>query len=496
MPKSYVVYLRRSTSDDKHQQYSIDAQEKICLSYAQRNHLQVADIIREEHSAKIAGKRPKFLQMLKDLKERKYDGVIVHNVDRLLRSIGDFASIDELRTTQSELHFVDGSYPNTPEGNMMLGINVVFAKWYVEKLGKEVKKGFRESLEQGRFPREAPVGYTDKGNGIKALDPVSAPLVRLAYDLYASGKYSVESLTAVMKKRGLKTKRGDKWNKDVSVSSMHRIISNPFYVGKTRMWGQEYAGKHPSLLPQELFDRVQTILKRKNCSRPSGKIFAFRGMVHCSCGSLLSPYDKKGHAYYGCFSKKCSQSTTREERIDEAILPIIEKIYFDDDEMEKTREAMKKLEGLVTVQRDASLQSIESRKKKLYADLETARRKVLSGTFDDEDFRAEKHRISTEEQQINKDEREIQKMEVTRLEQTYRFLELARRAPLTYRRANPEEKREIVMEVFLELDVHDKNVVSYKLKDAFEPIVNRDVILCGGSDGIRTRDLIRDRDAL
>ena len=159
--KPYIMYLRRSTTDDNHQQYSLEAQEKICTRYAEQKNLPVAKIIREKHSAKTAGKRPLFLEMLQDLREGKYGGIIVHNVDRLLRSIGDYALIDVLRTQHVEFHFVDGSYPDTPEGNMMLGINVVFAKWYVEKLGKEVRKGFTESLEQGRLPREAPVGYLD-----------------------------------------------------------------------------------------------------------------------------------------------------------------------------------------------------------------------------------------------------------------------------------------------------------------------------------------------
>lgn len=140
--KKYVIYCRKSTNDPAHQLYSLPAQEKICVEYAERNDLNVVKIIKEKHSAKDAGKRPKFCKLLEELKAGKYDGVITHKVDRLLRSIGDYAKINELRSLGLEFVFVDGSYPNNPDGNMMLGINVVFAKRYVENLSLEVKKGY------------------------------------------------------------------------------------------------------------------------------------------------------------------------------------------------------------------------------------------------------------------------------------------------------------------------------------------------------------------
>jgi hypothetical protein len=82
------------------------------------------------------------------------------------------------------------------------------------------------------------------------------------------------------------------------------------------------------------------------------------------------------------------------------------------------------------------------------------------GTFDDEDFRAEKERIAAEGAQITQNEKRIRKMEVERLEQTYQFLERAKRASATYELANPDERRDLVREVFLELTVHNKEVAS------------------------------------
>ena len=480
----FLIYTRRSTSDENHQQYSLDAQEKICRRYAEQRGLRFAEIIREEHSAKLAGKRPMFLKMLKDLEEKKYAGIVVHNVDRLLRSIGDYALIDRLRMQGTEFHFVDGSYPNTPEGNMMLGINVVFAKWYVEKLCKEVKKGFRESLEQGRLPREAPVGYLDKGKGIKEPDPVSAPLVRQAFQLYATGDHSVETLTYEMRKRGLLTKRGQKYRKCLSTSSMHRILSNGFYCGVVTHVGETFQGKHQPLIPRSLFDVVQKRLNSNCTSIVTKKPFAYRGMLRCVCGHMLSPYEKKGHAYYGCHNKVCPEKTTREEAVEEGIMAVLRRISFTDKELEQTRDAMKRLEQFVSDERDALAQSIEKRRAKLLQEFDRARQLVIDNVFGKEEYEAEKQRLQSALSALNEEEQKLQHMEVQRLEDVYRFLELSRNAPVYYKNGTASEKRHIAQLVFLELKVKSKNLASYSLSEAFAPLEKRGVIPCGGADGI------------
>ena len=494
--KKYLVYLRRSTSDENHQQYSLDAQEKICMRYVQQKGLTIARIIREEHSAKLAGKRPKFLQMLDELRQGKFAGIVVHNVDRLLRSIGDYALIDTLRTTGTEFHFVDGSYPDTPEGNMMLGINVVFAKWYVEKLGKEVKKGFRESLEQGRLPREAPVGYLDKGRGIKEPDPIYAPLVQQAFELYATGDYSLESLTTEMLRRGLKTKRGQRYAKNLSKSSMHRILSNPFYCGKVIMKDIEYQGGHTPIISHHLFAEVNRLLSGKNTSMVSRKPFAYRGLLHCSCGQLLSPYQKKGRTYYGCHNRKCSQSTTREETIDEQISKALDQLVFTKEELLHTREAMNRLEQLVSSERDSGFYSISERRKKILSRLDKVRQLVIDGTFEKDDYEHEKESASKELASLVEEEERIQHLEIKRLSDVYEFLELSRSASLYYMQGTHEEKRRIVQMVFLDVCINDKQLSSHSLKDAFIPLENRHLVSSGGADGTRTRDLLRDRQTL
>ena len=87
-------------------------------------------------------------------------------------------------------------------------------------------------------------------------------------------------------------------------------------------------------------------------------------------------------------------------------------------------------------------------------------------------------------------------MEVQPLADVYDFLELSKDASLYYKRGTVEQKRHIAQLVFLELKVKDKVFASYSLSEAFAPLEKRHIISSGGANGIRTRDLFRDREAL
>jgi site-specific DNA recombinase len=494
--KKYIIYCRKSTNDPSHQLYSLPAQEKLCVEYAERNELNVVKIIKEKHSAKDAGKRPLFTQLIEDLKKKKYDGIITHKVDRLLRSIGDYARIDDLRSKGIEFIFVDGSYPNTPDGNMMLGINVVFAKRYVENLSQEVKKGYKEALSQGRFPREAPVGYLDEGRGIKEVDPIYAPLVKEAFELYATGDYSLAALLEVMRNKGLRTKRGQRYKSLISKSSLHRVLKNHFYYGMMQYGGEIHQGRHQPIIEKQVFDKVSHLLESKNTSFKSKKPFAYRGLVRCfKCEGLLSPYDKKGHTYYGCTNKNCAESTVNESSIEKEIAQIIGGFAFTNEELVQARIALENIEKKINGERDEGLESIDQREKAVIKEGDKIRQLLISGSFSDEDYQKEKTRITDELRDIKIQKEAYMEVDQKRYEEVYDFLELSKNAPTYYKHGLLEEKRELVQLIFLELRIHQKKLTSYKLKPEFEVLEKR-IVSNGGMDGTRTRDLLRDRQAL
>ncbi|MBU2523695.1 recombinase family protein [Patescibacteria group bacterium] len=490
--KKYVIYCRKSTNDPNHQLYSLGAQEKICRDHAERNNLRIENIIIEKHSAKDAGKRPLFNKLLADLHNKKYDGIIVHKVDRLLRNIGDYAKIDALRAQNVEFIFCDGSYPNTPDGNMMLAFNVIFAKRYVDNLSVEVKKGYTEALSQGKFPRPAPIGYLDCGRGVKDPDPKYAPLVQETFRLYATGQYSIGAILKIMKEKGLRTKKGNKYGNAISRSSLHRILTNKFYYGEIIYNGESYEGAHNPIINRELFDKVQKILNTNNTSFKTKKPYAFRGLIKCeACGYTLSPYSKKGFTYYACTNKPCKESTTNENQIVEALSGIIDTFAFSEGELKGVKKALYQLEGKINEERNSRFKLLEKKEKQLVHEMDKARKLLIEGAFSKKDYHKEKSRIQASLQGIKIEKEAYYKTDEKRADEIYDFLELAKNAPMYFKHGTVEEKNELIRLSFLELRIKDKQMANYKLKPEFAILAERHFKPSGGTDGTRTRDLLR-----
>jgi site-specific DNA recombinase len=180
----------------------------------------------------------------------------VEKTDRLYRNIKDWITVDDLDLA---VHFVKEnavvSKASRSSEKFMHGIKVLMAKNYVDNLSEEVKKGLREKAEQGHWPTVAPVGYVNNRVTHRIdVDPVRAPLVARVFELYASGQYSLKSLTRKAYEIGLRHSRGDR---RMTISEIHRMVQNRIYTGDFQWLGKRYKGSHAALVRQrEDFRRV------------------------------------------------------------------------------------------------------------------------------------------------------------------------------------------------------------------------------------------------
>ena len=127
----------------------------------------------------------------------------------------------------------------------------------------------------------ARLGYLDAGPGkTKVPDPGRAPLMKMAFELYATRQYSLKRLADKLFELGLRTKAG----KQVTDSVLSRLLSNPFYMGviRIRKTGDSYLGVHPPLISKDLFDCVQHILRGKYVSGPHAINSCFAGSSHAA----------------------------------------------------------------------------------------------------------------------------------------------------------------------------------------------------------------------
>lgn len=235
-------------------------------------------------------------------KDPRIAGLISHKVDRLLRNFRDYALVDDHMKVGVDFEFVLGNYDNSPVGMLGLGVQVLFAKHYLDNLSQEVKKGLNERmLEKRRWAFVAPLGYLNKDREI-IPDPERFPLLREAWERYAKDASSLRELTDWLYAEGLRT-RGPRRNpagSKIHMSALHAMLINPFYYGMMRYKGQLIPGTHEPMVTKATFDRVQAILHGRSNPRPIAT-FTYRGFLTCGeCGLAITAEEQKGHTHYRC----------------------------------------------------------------------------------------------------------------------------------------------------------------------------------------------------
>lgn len=258
--KTYYAYIRVSTVKQGEKGSSLQEQRSAIEAYAQRQGLTISDWFEEMETAAKLG-RTVFTRMLRALDQGRAAGVITHKIDRSARNLKDWATLGELLDRGIELHFAHESIDlSSRGGRLSADIQAVVAADFIRNLRDEVRKGFYGRLKQGLYPLRAPIGYVDRGRGLaKEIDPLKGPLIVAAFELYASGQWSLSKLAHEMHDRGLRNKAQGQ----VSLNGWSTILNNPFYIGLIRIkrTGEVFQGVHMPLVPKTTFDVVKLVLR-------------------------------------------------------------------------------------------------------------------------------------------------------------------------------------------------------------------------------------------
>src|ERR1041385_4826147 len=209
--QGYIGYIRVSTVQQGTKGVSLVEQKDAITRYAERNQFPISAWLEEMETAAKRG-RPVFAHAMRLLRQGKAKGIILHKLDRGARNLKDWADIGELADQGVEIHFVNESLDlQSRGGRLSADIQAVVAADYIRNLREESRKGFYGRLKQGLYPLPAPLGYLDLGGGKeKAIDPLKGPLVRTAFELYATGRYDLIALSDELYGRGLRSRNGSK----------------------------------------------------------------------------------------------------------------------------------------------------------------------------------------------------------------------------------------------------------------------------------------------
>ncbi|MEA3078206.1 MAG: site-specific recombinase [Actinomycetota bacterium] len=276
-----VLYLRVSTPSQVRTDYdpeglSIPAQRSACERKIEQLGLTIVDeYVEPGRTATSMDKRPAFQAMLTRIKtERDVDFVVVYKLSRMNRNrIDDALVVMSLRQLQVTLISATEHIDETPIGQLMHGILATINEFRSAEDGADIRYKMGEKARRGGTLGLAPLGYLNvreqfDGREIRtvAVDPERGPLVTVAFDLYATGRYTGEQLRDELTKRGLRTRPGKHPAGPVSLSKLQAMLHDRYYLGFVYYDGEEIPGRHEALVTQEVFDRVQAVLEAKTTS--------------------------------------------------------------------------------------------------------------------------------------------------------------------------------------------------------------------------------------
>ena len=323
--KQAVIYCRVSTKDQV-ENNSLEIQEKACRDYCRRTGLEVDEIFIDKGESAKTTERPQFKEMIKycDKNKKRIGWVVVYAFDRFSRdTLSHLVERLNLNKLGIELRSATQPIDDSPAGKFSEHIFAASAQFDNDVRAERAKDGMQAAREKGKWVNKPPIGYRKTLKGILASlepDPVMGSLIREAFEIFSTGRYSVEEVRRKINALGLRTYRGN----PISAQTFIQVIKNPIYKGRvvSRINGTDDPGDFEPLVPEELFDRTQAILKQHMRSPMVRQInnpgFPLRGFILCGkCGVPLTGSISRGRSkkypYYWCRTKKCKNNTRKEK---------------------------------------------------------------------------------------------------------------------------------------------------------------------------------------
>ncbi len=348
-----VSFYTRISTDEDHQNYSLDAQTDRLEAFCKAqwgDDWRLHKIYRDAESGTHMN-RPGLEEMLFDAEAGAFDTLLVFRVDRLSRKVRELAlMVDELTKHDVVLKSITEPFDTAnAAGKMMLQMLGVFAEFEHATIVERTKVGMERKAKSGRFVAgNVPYGYQlDPETGL-VIHEDEAVIVRKMFQMYALGHEGSHTICHKMNEAGHRNRNGEKWGRRVVLY----MLRNPVYVGKIRWREVLYEGTHDPLVSEVLFEKAQEIM-RERVADLKGRCFhnnderLLAGIIKCArCKSHMvgvSTHKKdRKYSYYLCSKrwniKDCDQDYVRADLLENAILQDIKGMFRDEQFMARVWE--------------------------------------------------------------------------------------------------------------------------------------------------------------
>lgn len=304
-----ALYLRYSSSAQSDQ--SIEGQLRDCRRYCKANGYRIAAVYvdRAATARKDLTKRVQLMRLIADSARGHWSYVVVWKLDRFARNRNDAAMMKmRLKKNNVQLRSATEHITDSPESILLEAVLEGMAEFFSAELSQKVSRGMRETALKCRsVGGQCPLGYKVKDGAI-LVDPLTAPIVQEAFQLYASGK-PVSEICEIFNSKGYRTSKGSPFNKN----SFRSMFKNERYIGVYTYKDMRIENGVPAIINKELFDAVQKqiVKTREAPARSRAKIqYLLSGKLFCGhCGARMNGESGVGsngqlYRYYTCFTRK------------------------------------------------------------------------------------------------------------------------------------------------------------------------------------------------
>ena len=333
------IYIRVSTEDQAREGFSLGEQEEKLKQLCDYKGYEVYKVYCDAGiSAKDMEHRPKFQEMLKDMKDGKINYIVAYKLDRVTRSVRDLEElISQLEKYNTYLVCDrDDVNTSTANGRFFVRMLTVLSQLEIEIVSERTKFGLTGAIKSGHLPGQVALGFKKDGNRKTIIDPATAPIVKRVFDLYLQGKTFLQISNIFNEEKVL--------NKNWKDTHIERIINNRLYMGDYEMYKRlkEWKNVEPviymnvvdPIIPRYIWEecQAQKIINQRTYTRD--RVYTFFQKLKCpKCGKIMkckgSGGKRKKYVYYNC--EDCHENI-RESYVEEEFEKIVGQLLRFDNE--------------------------------------------------------------------------------------------------------------------------------------------------------------------
>ncbi len=348
-----AVYTRKSTDEGLEQDFnSLDAQREACENYIasqkQEGWILVPDRYDDGGFSGGTLERPALQRLLQDIEAGRVNCIVTYKIDRLSRSLMDFAKLVEVfdRHDVSFTSVTQSFNTSTSMGRLTLNVLLSFAQFERETTAERIRDKFAQSRKRGIWMGgHPPLGYDVQDRKLVVNEEEAKRVLKIFKRFIQVG--SATLLVKELREAGIlsktRTTAGGKIRsgRPLDKGTLYKILNNRTYLGEVVYKGESYPGEHQAIVPLDLWDKVHVILAKNNRQRANRTRTQtkspLKGIIRCGhCNRAMRPSHtrKNGvlYRYYVCMNASknshadCPLSTVAAAQIEEAVFRRIRKL--------------------------------------------------------------------------------------------------------------------------------------------------------------------------